>query len=125
MKLIPFGLFFFSNIIGCPKVRVEIFTLARGARACIESTRFIIMTFYHKNFNTHFWAAYGNMGHSRKHPYLAPPQRKLEAKPPTSFGCPNTLTIIIDNCTGPIRDGHYWTSREQFRTDRAIQSKVS
>ena len=30
--------------IGCPKVRVEIFTLARGARACIESTRFIIMT---------------------------------------------------------------------------------
>jgi hypothetical protein len=30
--------------IGCPKVRVEIFTLARGARACIESTQFIIMT---------------------------------------------------------------------------------
>ena len=26
--------------IGCPKVRVEIFTLARGARACIESTQF-------------------------------------------------------------------------------------
>ena len=25
-------------------MRVEIFTLARGARACIESTRFIIMT---------------------------------------------------------------------------------
>jgi hypothetical protein len=25
-------------------MRVEIFTLARGARACIESTQFIIMT---------------------------------------------------------------------------------
>ena len=33
-----------STTIGCPKVRVEIFTLARGARACIESTQFIIMT---------------------------------------------------------------------------------
>jgi hypothetical protein len=33
-----------NQTIGCPKVRVEIFTLARGARACIESTRFIIMT---------------------------------------------------------------------------------
>ena len=30
--------------IGSPKMRVEIFTLARGARACIESTQFIIMT---------------------------------------------------------------------------------
>ena len=57
-------------------MRVEIFTLARGARACIESTRFIIMnnnnnnkpsrldacpsaTREGKNFNTHFWAAYG------------------------------------------------------------------
>ena len=49
--------------IGCPKVRVEIFTLARGARACIESTQFIIdacpsATRKGKNFNTHFWAAY-------------------------------------------------------------------
>ena len=33
-----------TQTIGCPKVRVEIFALARGARACIESTRFIIMT---------------------------------------------------------------------------------
>jgi hypothetical protein len=32
------------NTIGSPKMRVEIFTLARGARACIESTQFIIMT---------------------------------------------------------------------------------
>jgi hypothetical protein len=70
-------------------MRVEIFTLARGARACIESTQFIIMTrlarvlteiYYNvichnnklsrldacpsatregKNFNTHFWASYG------------------------------------------------------------------
>ena len=31
-------------IIGSPKMCVEIFTLARGARACIESTQFIIMT---------------------------------------------------------------------------------
>ena len=55
-------------------MRVEIFTLARGTRACIESTQFIIMTINHnnklsrldacpsamregKNFNTHFWAA--------------------------------------------------------------------
>ena len=61
-------------------MRAEIFTLARGARACIESTQFIIMTNNNnkkchnnklsrldacpsatregKNFNTHFWAAY-------------------------------------------------------------------
>ena len=55
-------------------MRVEIFTLARGARACIESTQFIIMSDNNKlsrldacpsagregkNFSTHFWAAYG------------------------------------------------------------------
>ena len=66
---------FKSSTIGSSKMRVEIFTLARGARACIESTQFIIMTFFNKlsrldacpsatregkNFNTHFWAAYGS-----------------------------------------------------------------
>ena len=39
---------FKSSTIGSPKMRVEIFTLARGARACIESTQFIIMTFFNK-----------------------------------------------------------------------------
>ena len=52
----------FVDIIGCPKVRVEIFTLALGARACIESTRFRLDACPSakregKNFNTHFWAA--------------------------------------------------------------------
>jgi hypothetical protein len=31
------------KIIGSPKICVEIFTLARHARACIESTQFIII----------------------------------------------------------------------------------
>jgi hypothetical protein len=35
-----------SLLIGSPQMRVEIFTLARGARAHIESTQFIIMTYY-------------------------------------------------------------------------------
>ena len=35
-------LIYIDYTIGCPKVRVEISTLARGARACIESTQFII-----------------------------------------------------------------------------------
>jgi hypothetical protein len=30
--------------IGSPEIRVEMFTLARRAPACIESTQFIIMT---------------------------------------------------------------------------------
>ena len=34
----------YYSTIGSPKMRVEIFTLAHGARACIESTQFIIMT---------------------------------------------------------------------------------
>jgi hypothetical protein len=40
-------IFIVSNLCSdhsSPKMRVEIFTLARGARACIESTQFIIMT---------------------------------------------------------------------------------
>ena len=65
--------------IGSPKIRVEIFTLARRARACIESTQFILFIVLHynklsrldaclsatregKNFNTYFWAAYDVRG---------------------------------------------------------------
>jgi uncharacterized RmlC-like cupin family protein len=33
-----------NETIGSPKMCVEIFTLARGSRACIESTQFIIMS---------------------------------------------------------------------------------
>jgi hypothetical protein len=43
----------------------------------------------------------GQLGHSRKHPWIPPPQRKFEVNPPTPFGCPDTFTIIRNNFFSP------------------------